>query len=277
MTNSNASNAKEAMSHTHTKRRRGFTLTELLVALAIFALGGTAIMSLFLTNIRLSRQAMDYTRAAEITRNVRSLLTSSMSRPIILREAIPGQPDSETISMYQFYYPGTSLTANPQEFQDLFEGASDTGVFNPADYGGTPVENAVLFTLPTEPFRASAAEDLDDTYWTRLPTHALDRNGARREFTQGNPLVFRFLPDSLRQAGLIQNVDQDDRMFYQFDVNFRRSVARSSEDDPAVPGRKLPLRDLYVAQVRVYKGFVFDPNVINDPYFEWDFYINVTR
>jgi prepilin-type N-terminal cleavage/methylation domain-containing protein len=261
--------------HKNFRRRRGFTLTELLVALAIFALGGTAIMSLFLTNIRLSRQAMDYTRAAEITRNVRSLLTKSMSRPLYLREA-----EGESISMYHFYYPGTSLSVTPQDFQQTFEAATPA-TLDPEVYGGTPEDNSVLFMLPREPFRASAADDLSDTYWTRLPTHALDRNGARRNWSesasQGDPLVFRFMPDSLRRAGLIENIDQDDRMFYQFDVNFRRSVARSSEEDPILQGRKLPLRDLYVVHVRVYKGFDFRPNVINDPYFEWDFYINVTR
>jgi prepilin-type N-terminal cleavage/methylation domain-containing protein len=263
--------------NTRRTRRRGFTLTELLVALAIFALGGTAIMSLFLTNIRLSRQAMDYTRAAEITRNVRSLMTMSLTRPILLEEGGPGR---DPVSMYQFYYPGTSLTADPQQFLRDYERGDRSASRAREEFGGTSIENTVFFTLPTEMFSVGAMDDQTGAYITRLPDQALDgRTGAQRTFEQGrSPRVFRFKPDSLRTAGVIDGFDPDDRMFYQFDVNIRRSVARSSAADPQNPDFMLPLEDLFVVHIRVFKGYEFDADPAdNDPYFEWDFYLNATR
>ena len=85
------------------RTRRGFTLTEILVAMAIFALGGSAIVALFITNARLSRQAMDYTRASEIGRNVRSLVSHALSRPV-------PTDTLGNVPIYKFDYPGTSLT-----------------------------------------------------------------------------------------------------------------------------------------------------------------------
>ena len=89
--------------------RKGFTLTEILVALAIFALGGTAIMALFITNVRLSRQAMDYTRAAEITRNIRSLMTQSLSRPININD----DDNGTAIATSVWSAPVTLTAGNP--------------------------------------------------------------------------------------------------------------------------------------------------------------------
>jgi prepilin-type N-terminal cleavage/methylation domain-containing protein len=250
---------------TRRNRRKGFTLTEILVALAIFALGGTAIMALFITNIRLSRDAMDHTRAAEITRNVRSLMTMSLSRPI---------PAGDT-QLYQFSYPGTSLTFNPRRHLDE-EGRRRTGTASLEAVGGDPVANTIFFRLPTQTFNAQTFASAGDQMITRLPSNALQPTGSPRAWgADGDPRVFRFVPDSLRRAGALDGLDQDDRISYQFDMDIRRSVMRSSVQGR--DGMNQPLEDLFVVHIRVYKGFEFEGDVQNDPFFEWDFYVTATR
>lgn len=251
--------------------RKGFTLTEILVALAIFALGGTAIMALFITNVRLSRQAMDYTRAAEITRNIRSVMTQSLSRPVNL---------SQDDNIYAFYYPGSSVTFNPDEYRDRFEsgGATTTGeVPDEVVVGGAPTDNTVFFRLPKQMFNSAAVNYQESSQqMTVIPRDAVSSAGSKRNWEGQQPQVFRLMPDSLRRAAAIDGLDADDRMFYQFDISIRRSVQRASVDSVATTGQKQPLEDLYVVHVRIYKGFEFG-DVINDPYFEWDFYVNATQ
>jgi hypothetical protein len=242
--------------------------------MAIFALGGSAIVALFITNVRLSRQAMDYTRAAEISRNVRSLVTQSLSRPIPVAQA--GAPP-----IYKFDYPGTSLTFRPSQYmQDVERGGGDA----PKDVGGKPTANTLFFRLPVERFDARVTgEDNLRRVQTLLPNDAVDEKGALRAWgTQGGrPDVFRMVPDLLRQAGAIDGLDKDDRMFYSFDFSVRRSVARSQVEDPKNPGVKLPLEDLYVVQVRIYKSFTFREDagmdVENTPIYEWDFFVSAAR
>lgn len=250
--------------------RKGFTLTEILVALAIFALGGTAIMALFITNVRLSRQAMDYTRAAEITRNLRSLMTKSMNRPINL-----GGDDN----IYEFYYPQTSLTFDSDAYIEDYE-ESETVVrdeLSDVALGGGYEDTRIFFNLPTQVFSADTINTANQNTLVRLPEDALNSSGGARNFQEGNPQVFRLLPDSLRRAGAVDGLDEDDRMFYQFDMSIRRSVQRSSVEDPENPTQNAPLSDLFVVHVKIYKGFEYNEDVINDPYFEWDFYINASR
>lgn len=252
--------------------RRGFTLTEILVALAIFALGGTAIMALFITNVRLSRQAMDYTRAAEITRNVRSLVTQSLSRPINL---------NENDNIYAFYYPDSSLTFTPDQYREYYEGGKSKTASGDRDatkdiVGGAPATNTVFFRLPKVMFDAGVTGDARKNMVTEVPVDGLNASGGKASF-EGDPRVFRLLPDPLRRAGAIEGLDPDDRMFYQFDFSVRRSVQRASVPSADGTGQKQPLDDLYVVHVRVYKGFQFEGDVINDPFFEWDFYVNAAK
>ena len=251
--------------------RRGFTLTEILVSLAIFALGGTAIMALFITNVRLARQAMDYTRAAELTRNIRSLMTESLSRPI---------PVNDTTSVYAFYYPDSSVTFNPDEYLDYYEGgktartASKDRDAENDNIGGTPALNTVFFKLPKNPYDANIEGDAQKNVVTEIPRDALTPSGDKKNFDI-EPRVFRLLPDHLRRVGAVEGLDPDDRMFYQFNISVRRSVQRSGVARP--DGSKQPLDDLYVVHVKIYKGFEFEGDVLNDPYFEWDFYVNGTK
>lgn len=251
-------------------KRKGFTLTEILVALAIFALGGTAIMALFITNIRLSRQAMDYTRAAEITRNIRSLMTKSMTRPINRGED----------NIYEFYYPQTSLTFESDRYIDEYEATGDYAAGTPPtdqELGGSYEDARVFFRLPKQTFNATAGGNQDNASLIRLPSDGLNSAGGNMNFDNGDPRVFRLLPDPLRRVGATEGLDADDRMFYQFDVSIRRSVQRASVEDPNGGGFKMPLEDLYVVHVKIYKGFEFEGDVVNDPYFEWDFYVNAAR
>lgn len=258
--------------HTRRRTRRGFTLTEILVAMAIFALGGSAIVALFITNARLSRQAMDYSRAAEISRNIRSLLTQSLSRPI----------STNNEPVYKFDYPGASLTFRPNEYLKTIE-QQKTKATDQREIGGTPVENAVFFKLPKQIFSVGAkGDEAMRQILTSLPNDATDSSGFPRNFPNGRPEAFRLLPDRLRQAGAVDGLDPDDRMFYAFDFSIRRSVARAEVEDPARPNSKAALEDLFVVHVKVYKGFDFKEDnqgteVVNDPLYEWDFYINAAR
>lgn len=252
------------------RKRRGFTLTEILVAMAIFALGGSAIVALFITNVRLARQAMDYTRAAEISRNVRSLLTQALSRPI----AIGTEP------VYKFDYPGSSLTFKPNDFiRDYEQGQTQAAG---KDLGGAPLQNSVFFKLPKRMFDARIeGEESQRPVQTWMPNDATDQAGLARAFTDGRPEVFRLLPDKLRQAGARDGLDPDDRMFYSFDFTIRRSLARSDVEDPRNPGARSPLEDLFVVHIKVYKAYTFrEPGgreSITDPIYEWDFYVSAAR
>ena len=256
-------------------RRRGFTLTEILVAMAIFALGGSSIVALFLTNARLSVQAMDYTRSAEFTRNVRSLVTASLSRPL--------GSGGRGGSLYQFYYPGTSLTATPSELKKL-EGDNYDRADSIDRLVGAPVDNTVFFRLPVQPYVAGTIGKISlRNMVTNLPSDALDPNGGRRRFARGDPEVFRFTPDALRRAGVMTGLDVDDRMHYAFNVTIRRTLQRSGVKLANSGGNeKARLDDLFVVHIRVYKGFAFaqeneGTEMRNDPIFEWDFYVAAAR
>lgn len=253
------------------KRRthnRGFTLTEILVALAIFALGGTAIMALFITNLRLSQQAMDYTRAAEISRNVRSLMAKSLTRPI---------HRGRGANLHEFYYPGSSLTFVPDDYLTEYEAGDSAGQApSEADLGGGYRDASIFYELPTEAFDATDADAASDTI-VHLPRSARNSSGVPRTIDGDEPDVFRLLPNDLRRVGALDGLDPDDRMFYQFDLSVRRSVQRSSVEDPLNPGTTLPLRDLYVVHIRIYKGYDFEVEDAVQPYYEWDFNVSAAR
>ncbi|MDC1142769.1 type II secretion system protein [Planctomycetota bacterium] len=264
------------------RTKKAFTLTEILIALGIFAIGGTAIMSLFITNIRLSQQAMDYTRAAEIQRNVRSLLTQAVTRPISV---------NESSTVYEFHYPETSLSFVPSEY--LRDETGNSGSYakpNMDVIAGTSVENTIYFKLPNEQFDANLI-DYDQLptaglkrKLTSLPNEACNVNGGQVSFPElpDGPQVFRFMPSVVRQSGLMDGFDKDDRMFYSFDFSIRRSNARASVEQVKNPGVKAPLEALYVVHLRVYKGFSLPEDnegdvVQNTPIYETDFYISAAR
>jgi hypothetical protein len=143
----------------------------------------------------------------------------------------------------------------------------------------------VFFRLPVERFDARVTgEDNLRRIQTSLPNDAVDDRGSPRVWAGqgGRPEVFRLVPDLLRQSGAIEGLDKDDRMFYSFDFSIRRSLGRSQVEDPKNPGVKLPLEDLYVVHVRVFKSFTFREetggvDVENTPIYEWDFYVSAAR
>jgi hypothetical protein len=225
--------------------------------------------------MRMARNAMDATRASEIMRNVRALVTSSLSRPI-------GYGDDRI--MYRFDYPNSSLKFKPSVLVDR-EGSESNPPMNDgakrAMYG-TLEENVVFFELPTRNFDATLwgnAQSRDDMA-TMLPDEALGRNGDRK-FTGAPPEVFRLVPDALRSSGVTYGYDSDDRVFYTFDFAIHRSVSRSSTSVDG-GGQKAALDDLYVVHLRVYKGFEFASDYggekqTNRPFFEWDFLIAAAK
>lgn len=259
------------MSH----KRRGFTLTEILIAMAIFALGGVSIVGLFIANMRMARNAMDASRASEIMRNVRALVTSSLSRPIAY---------GDTRTVYRFDYPGTSLKFKPGKLVEL-EGEGTRPPMSPearrAMFGSLE-DNVVFFELPQRPFDATlwGSNQSRDEMSTLLPDEALTRTGDRK-FTGTPPEVFRFVPDAMRSSAITYGYDSDDRIFYSFDFYIHKSVSRSSSS-PDKGGQKAALDDLYVVHLRVYKGFEFADEYggekqTNRPFFEWDFLIAAAR
>lgn len=257
-------------------RNRGFTLTEILVAMGIFALGGSFIVALFITNARLSRQAMDYTRAAEVSRNVRTLVQKSLGRPL----NIGGK------NYYSYYDPNTSLSFLPDQFVE--DEGGDTRVRQDGRVGGAANQNTVFFPLPDQPFdvgmlpdpNADADPGLEKMMIT-LPNNAYGPDGSRMQFLDGPPGAFRLIPDRLRTDGVIDGFDADDRIFYSYDFSIRRSLMRSgitSKDGQT----KEPLEDLFVVHVRIYKGYDFPQSnagveVVNEPFYEWDFYVAAAR
>lgn len=264
-------------------KKKGFTLTEILIALGIFAIGGTAIMALFITNVRLSAQAMDYTRAAEIQRNVRAMLTQAVSRA-------DGVSDEATI--YEFTYPSSSLTFVPSKYISEVEQQGETFVEIPIEkHAGTPSENTIYFRLPRKEFDVEHVDYTDvpseamKRVMTSLPNEACDARG--RQITwgadaSGGPEVFRFKPAKLRQAGALFGFDKDDRMFYSFDFSIRRSVARSGVAEDGNSAKKELMSGLYVVHLRVYKGFSLPEEnggapVDNSPIYETDFLITAAE
>ncbi|MHC4839924.1 MAG: type IV pilus modification PilV family protein [Planctomycetota bacterium] len=263
------------------RTKKAFTLTEILIALGIFAIGGTAIMALFITNIRLSEQAMDYTRAAEIQRNVRSLLTQAVKRPNSV---------SANSTVYEFYYPGTSLSFVPREYLEG-ENEGETVVRNKIEeIGGSPNQNTIYFKLPDKMFDANVVNydrlptSDQKLMMTSLPNEACNINGSQVSWPNvaAGPQVFRFKPSVVRNAGVTDGFDKDDRMFYSFDFSIRRSNARASVSSGNKASAKAPLTSLYVVHLRVYKGFSLPEDnsgdvVQNTPIYETDFYISAAR
>lgn len=257
------------------RTKKGFTLTEILIAMAIFALGGVSIVGLFIANMRMARNAMDAMRAAEIMRNVRALMTSSLSRPIT-------QGDDRII--YRFDYPGASLKFRPSLLAERESGGTAVRI-SPEERRamfGSVEENAVFYSLPVKNFDATlwGARQSQDEMTTALPDEALSRAGDRK-FPGQPPEVFRLIPDTLRSSGVSVPHDADDRIFYSFDITIRRSVSRSSTslDGGAT---KVPLDDLYVVHLRVYKGFEYAAEYggekqTNKPVFEWDFLVSAAK
>ncbi|KAA0212746.1 type II secretion system protein [bacterium] len=260
------------------KTRKGFTLTEILVAMAIFALGGVSIVGLFIANMKMSRNAMDASRAAEIMRNVRALVTSSLSRPIALRD---------DYTVYRFDYPGASLKFKPKDLTDREStGGSTTAATTPEmrrQLFGNVEDNVLFFALPAKEFDVTliTSEDARRQMMTSLPNDGLSRTGDRR-FTGVPPEVYRLVPDTLRSSGVIQGHDFDDRPFYSFDFSIRRGVSRSSAPLEGGGTRKAPLDDLYVVHIRIFKGFEFASDYDgqaqqNKPFFEWDFMVAAAK
>lgn len=256
--------------------QRGLTLTELLIAMAIFALGGASIVALFLANAKLSAQAVNMTRAAEITRNVRAYITSSLQRPIVL-------PNGETI--YRFDYAGASLSFLPSKMFER-ENSGIKGPLTQDDFvaiAGKSANNTVYFKLPAEKFNATVKEAERDELMVDLPDEGLGLDG-NPLYSERAPEVFRLLPDTMRENAILRGFDPDDRMFYSFDFSVRRSVSRSSDLKANTSGERENLEDLFVVHLRVYRGFDFAEENANVPLdnerniiFETSFFVTAAR
>ncbi len=239
------------------KRFQGFTLLEILLAMAILALGGVSILALFLANADRSRQAADASRSVNIAASVRSILKASLQAPAIVQGTFDVNEPGKN-QLYAFSFPFATLN-DPRSRED----SGKTTAVRREEGDLTPY----FFRLPSKPYQGDASPP---EAYTVLPRQLLD--------IQGNPIgsnasVWYYKPTDLTRAG-IENVgdavDLDDNESYAFSFFIRRSVARNDVDpfaDDTIP--KL-IDGLYVVQLRIFKGY--DPSIdTNRPIQEFSF------
>ncbi|MCA8938318.1 MAG: prepilin-type N-terminal cleavage/methylation domain-containing protein, partial [Planctomycetes bacterium] len=228
---------------------KGFTLVEILVSIAIFAIGGVAILALFIAMSERQRQSAEITRGTEIAANVRNQLVACMKLPI--------KRDGERIYR-QISFPFASL--DPDIGRREKEAANRR--FESTDSVGT---NTFFFELPREQYQGLEGFASNPDTVTNLPNELKD--GGLREFKVGSPerdpLVFFCLPSAFNSVrdklDTPESVDFDDTGNYSFRVSIRRSTMRSeysrNQAGSRYDGQKELLQGVYVCQVRVYKGY----------------------
>jgi type II secretory pathway pseudopilin PulG len=237
---------------------RGFTLLEILLSIAIFALGGVAILALFLAFTDRARQAADANRAVEIASTVRETIEASLASPPI----VVGTGENVRY-LYPIAFPFASLVnlstrSGPNQAKD---GVSPVDLTR---FENDPVPTYYL-ELPKQPYRGEGAIQRGLTMMF-LPGDLRDRTGAVARVldlgagasqTVANSMVFYWRPDSMSIAGeraLGPGIDRDDADIYSFNFRIDRSVARADFNDPRGGGKML-LPGLYQVRLRVYRGY----------------------
>ena len=237
------------------KANRGFTLVEVLLAMAIFAIGGVSILALFLANSTRAARAADRNRAVEIASSVRAALETAMIAPPVVQAGSGSQKDR----LYQLALPQFTLDA--PAVQATSSPTTETPVY--------------YFRLPTEPFVGGAKPP---GQYTVLPRELLDITGKALKVANGEPKAwyFRTTPLSRRtEKELGPTSDRDEREAYSFNFFIRRSVARSDIESSGRGATRSLLEGLYVVQLRVYKGY--DEQGQNTPIEEFTFYLTATQ
>ncbi len=239
---------------------RGFTLLEILLSIAIFALGGVAILALFLSNTNRARQAADANRAVEIASTVRETIEAALASPPV----VVGTGDNARY-LYPVAFPFASLTnlstrSGPNQ---AIDGRSPVDL---SRFENDPVPTYFL-ELPKDPYRGEAqGSAVRGRTVMFLPADLRDRQGnpARVRDYGGSTgqivsdlRVFYWKPDAMSIAGeaaLGSGLDRDDADIYAFNFRIDRSVSRADFPDPRGGGNML-LPGLYQLRLRVYRGY----------------------
>ncbi|NUQ35799.1 MAG: hypothetical protein HUU29_12765 [Planctomycetaceae bacterium] len=228
---------------------------------AIFAIGGVALLALFLLHINDAAKAATANRALEIASSVRASLEASLRSPMTV------QSGGVERTVYPFAFPFASLeNLSPRadvpldfELADNFRKLSDIPT--------------VFFELPKKEWKGdfgdrSALSILPLDLMTRegiyLDPNRLDRDRQKNKVWYYKPTALTVIGDEKLDT---ETADLDDRDSYAFNILLRRSVMRAHRPPPG-EGAKPVLPGLYVFHIRIFKGY--DPSVTNEPVYEFD-------
>jgi len=239
------------------KRRAGFTLLEILLGMSIFAIGGVAVLSLFIANANRAERAANDSRAVNIAASVRSTLEAALRSP-------PMQLDGGERRLYPIAFPFATLDP---AFSRL---RSQAGVDYELNRPKLDSSKTYFFELPKDPFRG---RDSTTQAFTVLPKDLLNQDGRAIEVLGGQAMnrVLFMKPSAIGLAGnerLGDDLDIDDADAYAFSFFITRSVERSPY---TIRGTKPLLEGLYVVQLRVFKGYDLTPGANNAPIQEFTF------
>lgn len=244
------------------KRKRstklGFTLLEILLGMAIFAIGGVAVLSLFIANANRAERAANETRAVNIAASVRGVLEAALRSP-------PVQLDGGERRLYPISFPFATLQGDLSPLRSANN-----------DYPQRidEVENSVtyFFELPDGQFRGTTS---NADAFSVLPKQLRNIAGEQVSGLNGQQenRVWFVKPTTFSIAGedeLGGDIDLDDSDAYSFSLFITRSVERSHFE---TDGENRLLDGLYVVQLRVFKGYDF-ANQTNVPIQEFTFTLN---
>lgn len=265
------------------RRDKGFTLLEILLAIAIFALGGVAILSLFLAQATRAKHAADANRAIEIAATVRSTLEAALNSP----PRVIGQANAARF-LYPVAFPFASLTNQSPRYGANKMGDGDSPV--PHREFDTAQVPTWFLELPKQPFQGDGdrvrrgetvmffPSDLKDINGNAMssPSIGADPGGLSRDDLR----VFYWKPEItslIAKEKLGSRLDTDDSDIYAFNFRVDRSVSRSDLPNPAGGAEKMLLPGLYVVRLRVFRGYDPEPGARNVPVQEFEFTIATTE
>lgn len=259
-------------------RRRGFTLLEILLSIAIFALGGVAILALFLAFATRAKHAADWNRCVDIASTVRATMETAVASP---PQVIGTGKDARYL--YPIAFPFASLiNQSPRYGPNRSEGETPPISYQQADSSEVPV---YFLELPRDPYQGESRavrgrsvmfipSDLKDMKGQAAQV-STDEVGQSGTVPVRDLRVFYWRPTPLTLGGtgnVGDSLDVDDSDVYAFNFRLDRSVSRSPM--PGATGKEL-LPGLYIVRLRVYKGY--DPAKQNEPIEEFSFTIAATE